>query len=275
MSPINTLPQYIASSLDYPLTYTETGSGQTLLLIHGSLCDYRYWRWQVPALGQHLHVQAPSLRGYWPAALTAESSSFSVSQHTEDLIEFIRRGGADNPVHVLGHSRGAHIALELTCRAPELVRSLTLADPGFPIDGGSNLRAFQHEVVSKLKHGERDDALTQFIDTVNGAGTWRHMVSWFKTMVQDNAYTLLSQINEIDLAFDVARARQVACPVLLLGGADSPARYGHVLDALEPNFARVQRSIIALASHGMNLANPKAFNERVLQFVQHVNATSY
>lgn len=272
MSSVITLPQYTANDLDYPLTYTEAGSGQPLLLIHGSLCDYRYWRWQVPALSQHLRVLAPSLRGYWPNALQTESPLFCEAQHTRDMIDFIRGHLAGNPVHVVGHSRGAHIALELACQAPELVGSLTLADPGLRLGEESNSHEFLREVAGKLTENDLEGALTQFMDTVNGAGTWRHLVSWFKTMVRDNAYTLLSQINDLDLSFDLKRTEQITCPVLLLGGANSPQRYANVLDALEPRLRHVERSTIALAAHGMNVANPKAFNERLLQFIKSTNA---
>ncbi|MEO6958758.1 MAG: alpha/beta hydrolase [Burkholderiaceae bacterium] len=262
------LPQYIAQGLDYPLTYTQSGAGQPLLLIHGSLCDYRYWRWQIPAFSNQVHVIAPSLRGYWPNAFQTESAAFSVAQHTRDLINFVR--SRREPMHVLGHSRGAHIALELACAVPELTRSLILADPGFSLPGHPKSHSFQFEVVEKLKRGDLEGALTQFIDTVNGPGTWRQMVSWFKTMVKDNAYTLLSQINEVDAYFDLSCLQKIDMPVLLLGGANSPDRYRRRLDVLEELLTQAQRVTVPLAAHGMNLANPRAFNEQVLLFlVQH------
>ena len=265
MSSVSALPQYVARELDYPLTYTQSGTGQPLLLIHGSLCDYRYWRWQIPAFSAQTHVIAPSLRGYWPNAFQTENTAFNVDQHTRDLIQFIR--SRNEPMHVLGHSRGAHIALELACTAPELTRSLILADPGFRLPGDPQSHSFQFEVVEKLKQGDIEGALAQFVDTVNAPGTWRQMVSWFKTMVKDNAYTLLSQINEIDLHFDLKRVREISVPVLLLGGANSPARYRHRLDVLEQLLVQARRATVPLAAHGMNLANPKAFNEQVLQFL--------
>lgn len=259
------LPQYVAHELNYPLTYTQSGKGQPLLLIHGSLCDYRYWRWQIPALSNHVQVVAPSLRGYWPNALNTESATFSVAQHTRDLIEFVR--SRHEPMHVLGHSRGAHIALELACAVPELTRSLILADPGFGLIGDPKSHSFQFEVVAKLRRGDLEGALTQFIDSVNGVGTWRQMVGWFKTMVKDNAYTLLSQINEIDAHFDLNRLHKIDMPVLLLGGANSPERYRRRLDALERVLSQARRITVPLAAHGMNLANPKFFNEQVLLFL--------
>ncbi|NYT64086.1 alpha/beta hydrolase [Alcaligenaceae bacterium] len=272
MLPTHALPQYSIDIHGDPVHYTVAGNGEILLLIHGSLCDYRYWRWQIPALSQHHKVLAPSLRGYWPAALQRETAAFNIAQHVSDMVAFARQMGSGRPIHILGHSRGAQIALELACQAPELVRSLTLADPGFRIAGEAPSFPFHMSVISLLERGEVEQALSEFIDVVNGSGTWRHMVSWFKTMVTDNAYTLLSQVREINLGVDLAEAHQLRCPVLLVGGADSPIRYGSRLDILEDVFNDVQRVTIPLASHGMNLANPKAFNQELSEFLAEVEA---
>ncbi|MFO6392202.1 alpha/beta fold hydrolase, partial [Pseudomonas aeruginosa] len=35
----------------YQLVYQDLGEGTPVLLVHGSLCDYRYWQWQLRSLG--------------------------------------------------------------------------------------------------------------------------------------------------------------------------------------------------------------------------------
>lgn len=262
------LPQAVADNMSYPLAYTEAGAGTPLLLIHGSLCDYRYWRWQIPAFGASHRTLAPSLRGYWPAAFRSEREDFDVLVHARDLVEFLDQahpGG--EPVHVLGHSRGARVALELACTAPDRVRTLTLADPGFPTADHAGPAAFQLDAARRLREGDTDGALEVFIDSVSGPDTWRHMVGWFKTMVRDNASTMLSQIKERNQEFDMARARAIACPTLLLTGENSPSRFGRILTSLEQVLPRWEKAVIPLASHGMNLANPRVFNQQVLEFV--------
>jgi pimeloyl-ACP methyl ester carboxylesterase len=265
--PAPELPQYHIQGLDYPMAYTAAGQGPAVLLVHGSLCDYRYWRWQLAALAERYRVLAPSLRGYWPAAYTKADPRFSVEQHARDLADFIRLQPNGRPVHLLGHSRGARVALELACRNPELVHTLTLADPGFPVEGDPEPPTFHYEAVSKLEQGDIEGALADFVDTVNGPDTWRHMVGWFKTMVRDNAGTLLSQVREAGLPFRMERAGALDCPVLLLGGANSPARYGRRQDMLQQVLRHVERSVIPQAAHGMNLANPLAFNRHMLEFL--------
>ena len=131
-------PGLIEKTISLPDTdihYTEAGQGSVLLLIHGSLCDYRYWRWQIPALSRAHNVIAPSLRGYWPQALQQEDPGFSIRQHAEDMARFVERIRNGRPVHILGHSRGAQVALEMALRNPNAIDGLVLADPGFSFEG--------------------------------------------------------------------------------------------------------------------------------------------
>jgi len=248
------------------LHFIRAGAGHPVILIHGSLCDYRYWRWQWPAFTEQYRVVAPSLFGYWPETLDTPDDGFTVARHAADVATLMHTVFPEQKVHVLGHSRGAHVALEAALAAPEHIASLVLADPGFHLPGLGSGSRFQLQAAGLLANGEIDAGLEVFIDAVSGPDTWRRMTGWFKTMVRDNAMTLLSQINESEHAFDLARARQIECPVLLLGGTGSPPRYKTIQDALEPELKHAVRDQIPLASHGMNLANPKAFNRRVLSF---------
>jgi len=267
MPPHPDLTQYQASGLEFPLSYTQQGSGPILLLVHGSLCDYRYWRWQVAPLSQHFHVVAPSLRGYWPHAASGRNPDFSIEQHARDLAAFLRAHYPGRRAHVLGHSRGGRVALELALTEPELVDTLILAEPGLTLAGAGQAQTYLSDAVKRLEEGDREAALAGFVDAISGEGTWQKMVAWFKTMVRDNADTLLSQAREIGQSFDPADTEKLKHPVLLLGGANSPARYGAMMDALMPHLGHVERHTIPMASHGLNLANPRTFNERVRQFL--------
>lgn len=253
--------------LGHPVSLTESGTGEIVLLIHGSLCDYRYWRWQLPALGESFHVVAASLAGCWPHGGAHPDPGYTIQAHAQDMIALARALSPKQNVHVVGHSRGAQVALEVALRAPDLCKTLTLADPGFRFDHEAATPPFYAPAIQLLLQGQAGTAVEQFIDTVNGPGTWRKMVGWFKDMVRDNAMTLLSQILEANLPVSLTEAGRLTCPVLLLGGADSPARYGSRLDQLQDVLPQAQRAVIRLAAHGMNLANPRAFNRVCLDFL--------
>lgn len=262
------LPHQVLSLPQGDVHFTQAGTGAPILLIHGSLCDYRYWRWQVPALSADHRVIAPSLRGCWPDAHGHPQPGYAIGRHADDLARLLPALGIRDGVHVIGHSRGAHVALALAANAPGLCRSLTLADPGFRFEDEPEVPPFYAEIVHRIQAGDTDDAIAQFIDTVNGSHTWRSMVRWFKDMVRDNARTLLSQIREANLPVRLATAASLKCPLLLVGGTDSPARYGTRQDRLQHMLPQARRIRIPLAAHGMNIANPRAFNQAVLDFMQ-------
>ncbi|MFU1982394.1 alpha/beta fold hydrolase [Bordetella hinzii] len=248
----------------YPLSYTEAGRGDPLVLVHGSLCDCRYWKPQLSALSRHFRVLSLSLRHYWPERWDGAGEGFSIARHTDDVLAFIdtAAGGA---AHLVGHSRGGRIAVEAALRAPARVRSLVLADPGLARPGEDERGDFRQRALALIQAGQADAGLALFIDTVTGPDTWRRMVPWFKDMVRDNAATLLGQAREP--AAPLGDLASLSMPVLLVGGALSPAPYPATLDRLQALLPQAQRVKIAGSSHGMNLGNPRAFNQAILDFL--------
>ena len=227
----------------YPMAYVESPApadavGAPLVLVHGSLCDCRYFKPNMAPLGQRRRVISVSLRHYWPEAWDGHEGIFSGEQHAEDLAAFITALGV-GPVHVLGHSRGGYVALRTALLAPDTVRSLILADPGVEISGGpvqvsldSERGNFRERALAAIENGDVDAGLAIFIDAVSGPDTWRRMVPWFKQMVRDNARTLIGQVAEPRTPLPIDALGALHVPVLLMAGAHSPAPYPEVLNAL-------------------------------------------
>src|SRR3546814_2029141 len=61
-------------------------------------------------------------------------------------------------------------------RPPRSTRTDTL----FPYTTLFRSPTFHDEVAGLLERGEVDLALSTFVDAVNGPGTWKQMVGWFK-----------------------------------------------------------------------------------------------
>lgn len=251
----------------HTLSYAEQGTGSPLLLVHGSLCDSRYWKSQLQPLAQSHRVLAPNLRHYWPEQWDGSGSGFSIEQHAADMLALIQTVGRE-PAHVVGHSRGGRIALEMARQQPQLIRTLTLADPGLSLPGAADQRGnFRHHALALISQGRLDDGLALFIDTVTGPNTWRRMVPWFKDMVRDNAGTLTGQTAEIAPPLPPEQIQALRLPTLLIGGALSPPPYPAVLDTLQQWLPQARRIVIAGSSHGMNLGNPRAFNQALSDFL--------
>ena len=113
----------------YDMAFVERGTGAPLLLVHGTLCDYRQWTGQMASFGGHYRTIALSLRHCWPEHWDGEGDDFTVQQHVADVASFISALEA-GPVHLLGHSRGGHLAFRVAQYFPDFVRTLTLVEPG-------------------------------------------------------------------------------------------------------------------------------------------------
>ncbi|AXQ27790.1 alpha/beta hydrolase [Solimonas sp. K1W22B-7] len=259
----------------YDLAYAEAGSGRPVLLIHGSLCDYRYWAPQMQPLGERGRAIAVSLRRCWPEAWDGQGEGYSIEQHVDDLAAFIEALDA-GPVDLVGHSRGGHVAFRLALRAPQWVRKLVLAEPGGLPDaslgeiGGvspEDVMARTREAAQRIAAGDIDGGLAYFIDSVSGTPIWKYTVQSFKTMARANAKTLLGQVRETRMAFTRADLEALKLPTLLVGGELTPPPFPQLLDLLQANIAGARRVTIPGARHAMNLAAPARFNAAVLGFL--------
>lgn len=277
--------------------YIDEGTGPTLVLIHGSLCDCRYWNAQIRSLRMHFRVIAPSLRHYWPAQWDGLGEGFSIAAHMQGVVALLSHLGIPC-AHWVGHSRGGRVALAAALSLPQALLSLTLADPGLVfayVDSGGDARAvavldggakssaipkgmaydaaydprgdFRETAAQHIAAGQTDAGLALFVDTVTGPQTWQRMVHWFKAMAHDNAMTLLGQIRETIPVISPQALQSLTLPCLLIGGALSPAPYPGILARLHTLLPNSNLQMIAGSSHGMNIGNARAFNRSIQHFL--------
>lgn len=255
------------------MPFVEHGEGELLLFVHGSLCDYRYWQPQIAGLSKHYRCVSVSLTHYWPAPAAARDRPFSWSRHADEIAGFIEAFGA-GPAHVIGHSRGGCVSFHFARRHPRHVRSLTLADPGGPVQmPGQTLaqlpetvNALRARAVQLIESGDVDAGLELFVDSVSRPGFWAKSTHSFRRMATDNAHTLGPQFRDPLPAYTREEAAEVECPVLLIDGQLSPAVFHRVVAALEAWMPDARRATVNGASHGMNLARPAEFNDLIDQF---------
>jgi pimeloyl-ACP methyl ester carboxylesterase len=260
----------------YDMAYAEQGEGPLLLLVHGALCDYRYWTPQMEAFRYRYRTIAVSLRHFWPEHWSGTGDDFTTEQHAQDLAAFAAALGPE-PVHLVGHSRGGYVAFRVARLFPERVRTLVLAEPGgdldpslqsAPVPNDAALAPISFEgAAERIRSGDIDGGLAVFVDAVRGPGAWEGLSDRSRQMMRDNAHTLLGQFREHRPPFARADAEAIVAPTLLIGAARSPPAYARILDALERRIRDVQRVLIPGASHPMNHGNAAAFNAAVLGFL--------
>ena len=105
------------------VAFQRQGHGPALLLLHGAVCDSRVWRVELESFSDAFTVVAWDAPGCGGSADPPDT--FRMGDFADCLAAFIEALDLDGP-HLLGHSWGSTLALELCRRQPAMVRSLVL-----------------------------------------------------------------------------------------------------------------------------------------------------
>ena len=243
--------------------YEATGEGPVLLLVHGAAADRRQWRRVVPLLAPSFTVVAMDRRGRGLSGPLREDHSLETEYGDIAALAASMEG----PVHVLGHSSGARLALHAAPRVPVL-GGLVLYEPPAPetlTDGVLD------DLAALEAAGDREGILRTFLlevagnddeayDFVRGRPIWPLMV--------DNALTLPSELRAVrGYRFDAATVADVAAPTLcLVGGLSGPELWeaaSQVVVALPR--ARVQ--VLPGQGHGAMFSAPALLASVVERFL--------
>ena len=267
---------------NYDMRYIEMGGGgradaPPLVLVHGSLGDYRVWSPVQGLLSRTNKVITVSLRHFFPDHWDGKGGQFTIPQHVDDLIAFIDALEL-GPVNLCGHSRGGHIAFRVAGLRPDLINKLILAEPGGTLDdtlapsaepGAPPMKRIHVEEASKrIAEGDIDGGLRIFKDSIDGEGAWMSLTAADRQQRRDNAHTLLAQTSEQRQPYARADAEAIAVPTLFIGGGNTSGLLPVVLRALAAHVPGAQVAMIPDATHVMFVQQPEFFSGAVLTFLE-------
>ena len=260
----------------YDMAYVEKGSGPPLILVHGSLSDYRTWLHLFNELSENNRTIAVSLRHFYPEQWNGKGADLSLQQHADDITAFIQ-GIKAGPVSLLGHSRGGDVALMVASQHPELVRNLILADPAplatilannpASMSFAKARKAKLQEVVNYYQQNDAETGLQIYVKYIAGPTAWQNTSEQRREEIRSNSWTQISQLQDYETPFTCSMAAKITAPVLLITGERSAPVYGHMNSAVRACLKEVSIATIADAGHLMYYANPTAFAFEVVDFI--------
>src|SRR5215510_4148304 len=237
--------------------------------------DLCYWEPQRQAIATQYRFIAYNLLYHGTAPWPNAGQHYSVATYAADLAAVMRWLNA-GPVHLAGLSSGGRLVTMVALAHPDLVRSLTLAEPALAelLAGLPEAKAVREELRQALElirttasAGEAGQAATLFFERAHdqGAGTFDTQPEAFRRMILDNARTVRLQLSAPrPPAISRTTLRGLQLPTLVVGGEHSRRHsvLGH--EVLVQCIPGSRLLVIPQATHLMSHQNPTAFNEALL-----------
>ena len=216
----NNIMEKIISKDGTAISYTKSGTGPPLLLVHGTTANHNRWNTVLPYFEKQFTVYAMDRRG---RGGSSDSPDYNFLKEAEDIAAVVDSIG--KPVFVLGHSFGSVCCLEAALLTKNIKR-LILYEPPMPI----GLPFYPEEAPGKMQklidEGKPEEALEFFFKKIVGMPD-KEFEMYSKLPVYKEriklAYTIPREmIIDKYYTFDAKRFSNVNVPTLMLLGGDSP-----------------------------------------------------
>ncbi len=212
------------------LEYTQRGVGEAVVLVHaGIFADWFAPLLQDSALTRQYRVISYHRVGY--AGSDHVAGPLSITQQAAQLRALMERLGIRR-AHIVGHSSGGIVALQLALETPAVVQSLALLEPALPVAQSSGAQpagssSGMTEIMSRLRAGDRAGAVDGFMRLVAGPAYRPDLDGALPGAFQQgmtDAETFFDQELPAIRAwtFGAAEASRLTMPVLAVIGEKSP-----------------------------------------------------
>jgi pimeloyl-ACP methyl ester carboxylesterase len=243
------------------------------LLVHSGGLSSRQWRRLADALTPAYDVLAPELIGYPKSGVPWERGvPFHFRDDVARLAELL---GPGEPAHLIGHSYGGFLALQLALARPELVRSLALYEPvAFGVlDSGGPEDAAAWAELSRLPayDGARDPDeawLSAFVGWWQGAGAWEGLAEPARAAFRSVAWKLSEEVRTLGADRTTsARYGTIAQPALLMGGSKTPQAEQRTLARLAACLPHATLTMFPELGHMGPITHAAIVDAAIVQFV--------
>lgn len=254
------------------LNFRQYGdTGEPLLILHGLFGSLSNWAWHSRKLAAHFTVYGIDLRNHGGSP---HDDAMSYSLMAQDIVDFMDDQGIES-AHVLGHSMGGKVAMQLAMDHPGRIRRLVIADIAPVPYGGERgehdeifdgMCALDVDALSSRTDADKqlagwveDEVVRQFllsnlVRDDDGRYSWRINLPALR-----DSYPALRDKPAGDGVFD----REV---LFIRGDLSDYINESHREQTLR-HFPRASIKTLLQAGHWLHAEKPETFNRLVLDFL--------
>lgn len=246
------------------IAYERTGTGPSLVLVHGTGVDHTYWDLLIPELVRDFTIYALDRRG---RGHSGDTPPYAIQREFHDIAALV--DSIPEPSAVLGHSYGALCALEaalLTSRIHKLVLYEppihTTIDVSYPPDMLNNFDAL-------LKAGKAEEALLLLYEVgqtpADELNVLRSLPNWHARVLA--AHTIPREVMAArNYSFDPGRFRKLSTPILFLLGSETLPVYNAATQLLHGSLLRSRIVVLPKQPHDAAITAPELVLREMLGY---------
>jgi pimeloyl-ACP methyl ester carboxylesterase len=257
--------------------YLELGRGEPVVLVHGTGSASAQWRVLAEELSARYRVIAPDLYGYGASAPWPGRKAFALDCEAEIVLALLAHFGGR--AHLVGHSYGGAVALQVARSHGDSLSTLTLIEPvAFHLlkETDAPIVAEITEVADNLAHalmsGEYVAGFGRFFNYWNGPEA-------FAQIPTEKRDALAARFPKVMLDFHATfneptrleDFRSLAVPTLLMCGTRSPSPSRRICELLAGTLPAVQFKTLEGAGHMAPVTHPDQVNALI---VAHLDSNS-
>lgn len=244
------------------LSARTQGAGDLVVCLHSTAGTHAQWQGLANTLSRHWQVLLPDLHGHGqsPAFPSATMNALQAdAQAVSALIETTQPQLDERAVHLVGHSYGAAVALQIALHRPERVRSLSLYEPvAFgvlrelaPRDPSlMEVTDVAHTTRGLVQRGEIDQAAAHFIGYWGGDASWNQMAASQRDAVARRMPAVPRHFDALFTArWHKSLLARLTMPILLMHGSQTRTPARRVAELLAHALPNVVRAEVPGAGH--------------------------
>ncbi len=253
----------------------QTGSGQTVICLHGSASSSGQWEALMEKISNSYHVIAPDLYGYGKSPVWNGGAEMSLEDEAA-LLEPLMKLHTE-PLHLIGHSFGAALALKAAVKYPGRVRSVTVYEPVLfkllfdDVNSGAaeEIRQIRDIVYSNLNDRQPHEAARIFVDYWNGAGTWEKFDPRRHSIIAGSMRSVLMNFDSLfSDGTGLDNFGKLNIPVLYLHGLETPDSTRRITELLTAVLPHLEFCVLPGMGHMGPLTHAESVNEIIHGFLK-------
>ena len=247
--------------------YEVKGEGDPVLLIHGSHIGGSF----VPLMAQPTLADDYLLIRYHRRGFVNSSptrGSVSVVQQADDARALLEHLGV-GPAHVVGHSYGGPIGLQLAADSAPSVHTLSLLEAALlHVPGGEQVRELVAAAGKLYREGESEAAEDLFLGSPKErADISRSVPGGLEQALRDvDTYFVTEAPAHDEWEFGAEEASRIRCPILFMNGSESSQLYREARDEVKRWLPQTETVVQRGASHLLQIQQPAGVAELLAEF---------